>query len=91
MRFRHLAVLAVLVIPVAVGASNPKKLPVCDGKPKHMRTANYWGSILPGVPAVEVVPTKAELKEDEKHPAVPVPPPPEKTSALFAPSFHASC
>jgi len=75
----------------AVSTSNPKKLPVCDGKPKHMRTANYWGSTLPGVPTVEVVPTKAELKADEKHPVIPAPPPPAKTSALFAPPYHASC
>lgn len=82
------AALAAVTLPLAACAtSKPPKLAVCDGKPKHRRDANPYGSVLPGAPVV--VPAS-----DGRHPDAlppPPPPPPPKTSAIAAPSYFASC
>ncbi len=78
--------LAALALPLAACAtSKPPKLAVCDGKVKHRRNANPYGSVLPGAPIV-APPT------DDQHPGtLPPPPLPPKTSAIAAPSYFASC
>ncbi|SEJ81070.1 hypothetical protein SAMN05518849_11463 [Sphingobium sp. AP50] len=89
--------LAALLPAVSTGASNPKKLPVCNGK--HLRDVNIYGSVLPGstIPAVTAAPPpppKPDIKPapagDEAPPPVPEPPA-DKTSALSPPSTFASC
>ena len=78
------AVLAALALPLAACAtSKPPKLPVCDGKVKHRRDANPYGSVLPGAPVI--APPAAD-----QHPGT-LPPPPPTTSAIAAPSYFASC
>lgn len=83
------AVILIAILPAALGltlggcaTSKPPKLAVCDGKPKHRRDANPYGSVLPGAPAV-AAPAAANGQ--------PAPPPPAKTSAATVLSYYASC
>jgi len=85
---RTVILIAILPVTLALSlggcaTSKPPKLAVCDGKPKHRRDANPYGSVLPGAPAV---PTSAKSQS-----ADPPPPPPAKTSAAVMHSYYASC
>lgn len=78
------AALAAMALPlVACATSRPPKLAVCDGKAKHRRDANPYGSVLPGAPVV------APATGDQRPGTLP--PPPPKTSAIAVPSYFASC
>lgn len=82
--------LAALALPLAACAtSKTPKLAVCDGKPKHRREANPYGSVLPGAPML--APTAAPQGGGQHPDALPPPPPPSEVSAVTAPAHFASC
>lgn len=74
---------AVLLSLSACATPKPPKLAVCDGKAKHRRDANPYGSVLPGAPAA------APANGGDAVP--PPPPPPPKTSAIRGLTYFASC